>query len=401
MARLSFGILTPKEDCSIHNLYNLLTRGQLSSRFLFPDTGFITTKIQEQFWEFPSNTTIAFSQMTVAELSGWIEHPIHNVHLHNWLPRAFEQCASSESMNGPLMRATTLGVICGSLHQFNVAVLTRALMQSYGYEHYVSLLSVRKRVGIRVANELSTEMQREPTDEEVRNRLHHICHPRVSPIAFKGWKDRGKRNYMADEELVVSAVVNASMTGQTTTILTRDTDVFEQFTKLCEMVTADYKCFRFGEVRFYNPDGMPMGEIPIPPTSMKEHGFLGESVENIVMPDYEADRLPPYEHDPVHCFCVLVGNTCEDPKVSIAGYCLETEMSGLLLTKGRSNGKNTPHFGDMNVVIGSMNTANKIDVMFALGQERMVDYEGVTVSWNDLQHALKGDVAIVKRVWKD
>ena len=49
----------------------------------------------------------------------------------------------------------------------------------------------------------------------------------LGPIAFKGWKGQGKRNYLADEELVVSAVITAIMTGESTTILTWDNDLLD------------------------------------------------------------------------------------------------------------------------------------------------------------------------------
>src|SRR5207302_1618673 len=109
--------------------------------------------------------------------------------------------------------------VCNRLEPFRVGVLKKGEMMRYGYEYYVNLLSVRKRIGIRVAKQLQTELGGSPTDHEVRNRLNRDYHPRVGPIAFKGWKDKGKRNYMADEEMVVSAVITAIMTGGTTTIL--------------------------------------------------------------------------------------------------------------------------------------------------------------------------------------
>jgi hypothetical protein len=399
MTRLSFGVLTPKEDRSIRNLYDLITRGQLTSRFIFPDTSFITTRIQEQFWELGNQRTIAFSEMTVAELSGWLRNPIHNSYLHTWLPRALEECRTSGLKHGPLRLANVLGTVFNRLHPLHVGILSKADMLLYGYDYYVNLLSVRKRVGIRVANELRTELGRDPTDLDVRKRLNRDYHARVVPIAFKGWKDQGKRNYMADEELVVSAVITAIMTGDATMILTWDTDIFEQFTKLVEVVSADYICYRFGLVRYVNPDGVPMRTLPTDAASTTDDGFLGAAVDTIVVSDHDADGLPPYQYTPVHCFCVLVGNNCDDPKISIAGYCLEREMDNLLLTEGETNGKNTSHFPGKNIRSGTMIRDGKIGILFAIGEERMVEYEGLTVSWFDLQRALKGDPPLVRKVW--
>ncbi len=263
MARMSFGVLTPKEDRSIRSLYDLITRGQMKSNFVFPDTGFITTEIQQQFWALGRTPVISFSEMTVAELSGWIAQPLHNSYLHSWLPRALDHCKTSGRENGPLRIADVVGTVCNQLEPFQVGILNKSEMLKYGYEYYVNLLSVRKRIGIRLANQIQSELRKPPTEHEVRNRLSREYHPRVGPIAFKGWKDQGKRNYTADEELVVSAAITAIMTGGTTTILTRDTDIFDQFTKLFQMVTGDYMCYRFGEVRFWSPDGCPMGTLDV------------------------------------------------------------------------------------------------------------------------------------------
>ncbi|MEZ6090307.1 MAG: hypothetical protein R3C05_20220 [Pirellulaceae bacterium] len=119
---------------------------------------------------------------------------------------------------------------------------------------YVNVLSIRKRLGIRVARELSAKLNRIPTENEMRRELQRQSDERVAPLAFKGWKDQSKRNFSADEELVVSAAINAIMSGETTVILTRDTDVFEQFAKLMEILTSNYMCYRFGLVRHFNTD---------------------------------------------------------------------------------------------------------------------------------------------------
>lgn len=127
-------------------------------------------------------------------------------------------------------------------HQLNpkkVGILDKVSMSEYGLDYYVSLLSIRKREGIRVARQLEQKLGRDPYDAEVRNELQRVLDERITPLAFKGWKDQGKRNFTADEELVVSAAINSIMTGETGIVLTRDNDVFEQFAKLMEALTAN------------------------------------------------------------------------------------------------------------------------------------------------------------------
>lgn len=397
MKRLTIGVITPKESRSIYNLWELITRRQIDCRLVFPDTGFITTEVQQQFWELGTDKIFLFSEMTTAELSGWINNPIHNEYLHAWLPRALEACKTSGDTDGPIRRTKALGTICNKLIPFWVGVLTKSEMNAYGYDYYVDLLSLRKRLGIRVANELRKELGREPQEREVRDRLNRDYHPRVMPIAIEGWKKAGARNYTADEEMIVSSVISAVVTGQSSMILTRDTDVFDQFIKMFELMTAQYMCYRFGEVRAANPDGVPMGPLTV--TKSDDSEFLGNTIEHAVIPQSEADRLPPYSHTPVHCYCVLVGNHAKDPRISIAGYCLETEMAGLLHVKGKTGGKNTYRFPGKNISIGTHQTDGRIGILFALGEERMIDYEGVRVSIIDLMQTFKDDPAVIRKIW--
>lgn len=391
MSRLSFGVMTAKEDRSIEDLYHLLTTGPISADLIFVDTGFVTTRIHEQFWELFPHQVLCFTEFIVAELSGWTARPIHNSYLHNWLPRAIEECEASDATQGVFRSSRVLASLCNRLTWINVGLTNRNVIEDFGFDYYVNLLSLRKLAGVRVSKELLRELGREPTENEVRNRLNHDLHQRIAPIAFKGWKDRHKRNFLADEELVVSAVLTAILTGETTAILTRDTDVFEQFTKLFELLTNDYACYRFGIVRHFSPKGVPMFPLSISPGAEEPHGFLGTEVEHVVLPRHEVERLPPSTHTPVHCFCVLVGNTCDDPKISIVGVCLEREMDALLEVKSKATGRNTEYFGNKNVIAGVHVQPDRNGILFTLGEELIIDYEGVQQTWYDVQRAMKGD----------
>lgn len=391
MARLTIGAMTDKEERSIRELYNYITRGPLNPRFIFPDRGFVTTTVQQQFWELGNQRVIAFPEIMVAELTGWIGVPFRNSYLHSWLPRAFEKCRTDARKDGPLYIANVLGLVFNRLQPFNVAVLNKADMLPYGYDYYVQLLSVRKRVGIRVAKDLHAELVREPTEIELRNRLQRDFDTRIVPIAFKGWEGRGKRNFMADEELVVSAVITAIMTGQHTMVITRDNDVFDQFTKLFELIVADYFCLRFADVLRYNPN------TPMQPTLIEHEEFT--ITDSVVISRDDMEGLPPYEHTPVHCFCALVGSHCTDPKISIAGYCLEKEMNRLLLTKTETGGKNTSHFPGKNVAGGDWHGEKGHGSLFVRCEEKLRDYEGVSVTYRDLQRALQGIPHIFVNKW--
>jgi hypothetical protein len=395
MHRLSVGVITPKESVTIQKLWEHIVHGPMRCRFVFPDTGFVTTRVHEQFWNLGADKRFLFAEMTAAELSGWIANPIHNAYLHTWLPRGLEACRNSSDRNGPIRQASVLGTDCNQLVPYNIGLIEKADILDCGYQHYVDLLSLRKRLGIREAGEFAAEHGREPESQDLRNRLSRKYHQRVVPIAMEGWEKAGARNYTADEELVVSAVTTAIMTGEPVLILTRDTDVFDQFMKLFEMMLGDYSAFRFAEVLAAQGDDMPMQRIPVDRSN--DFGFTGDSIDCIVISSADAERLPPTRHTPVHCFCALVGNHCDDPKVSIAGYCLETEMQSLLRVKYDTSGKNTKRLDDNDVTIGMHHKDGKLGVMYAVGKQRPLEYEGVITTQVNLIHVLKDDPMIVRR----
>jgi hypothetical protein len=398
MMRLSFGALTAKEDRSIHDLYNLIARGPLNSTFVFPDTGFITNAIHPGFWTLGAGRHIAFPEMTIAELSGWSSYPMHNAYLHSWLPRALRQCAASPIQTGSLYRVhNVLGAIGYDLVPFSVAIADKGRFRPYGYDYYVNLLSLRKRLGLVVFRELQNKLGRAPTEQELKQHLNNKYHPSAANIAFKGWKDQGKRNYLADEELVVTAVLTAIVIGKETLVLTWDTDVFDQFTKLVQTLSSNYTCFRVSEVHFHNPEDCPMWPMEIQQDPNVEIGFEGKTIHHVVLPESEKDQLWPQSFTPVHAYCVLLGNNCVEPKVSIAAFCLETEMTWMLEAKGVTGGKNTVHFPGRNMAVGTSLSDDKIHILFILGKERYVNYESINVSWIDLQHVLKPDPLIIRR----
>ena len=74
-------------------------------------------------------------------------------------------------------------------------------------------------------------------------------------------------------------------------------------------------------------------------------------------------------------------------------------MDRLLYTKAETNGKNTSYFPGRNIQAGTMIRDGRVLAVFTICEEEEVEYEGVTVSWFDLQHALKGDPLLLSKVW--
>jgi hypothetical protein len=399
--RLAFNSLTDKKDVSIEAITDTLLKGCLKGTMLFPDTCFITTPIQRSFWRAVRAFPLGFPQMTVAELSGWLKTPFGNAYLHSWLPRALKNCESEPLKQRNLFRfCRVLGALEHNvLTPVEVAVADRKVFERFGYSYYVNLLSIRKRLGVAAKRELTAQLGHDPTDSEFKQHLNREYKARGASLAFKGSRDFGKRNFLADEELVVTAVLTSILTGRETIILTRDNDVFDQFVKLMELIIEDYNCYRFATVRFLNPTGNPTYPVPISGHN-DELGFEGDTIENVVVPIEEVERLPPYEYKFVNTYCLLLGNSAWDLKASQAGCCLEREMWDLLRVKSVTGGKNTGHFGNKNVVSGMNAVDGDAKVAFFLGEEQYTDYEGVNVSKKDLRRALSSDMLVMKRYFR-
>jgi hypothetical protein len=83
MLRLSFGALTPKEDRSIPELFNLIARGPLNSQWIFPDASFIRKPMHPRFWALGRVRHIAFPEIIIAELSAWLSNAMDNAYLQS------------------------------------------------------------------------------------------------------------------------------------------------------------------------------------------------------------------------------------------------------------------------------------------------------------------------------
>jgi hypothetical protein len=401
MVRLSFGVISPKENRSIRELFNLIECGPLECQSIFPDTSFILKPLPQQFWGVGQGRVIGFPEITVGELSGWLQNPLHNQNVHEWLARSLKEIKDQPVDPDKLGRMTrVLGSVGHELINYTVAVANKQALQKLGYDYYVNMLSLRKRLGIAEAKELAASLSREPTEQEVRNHLNNNFHARIAPLAFKGWKDQGKKNFVADEELVVTAVLTAIAGVQDTLILTWDNDVFDQFTKLAELMASDYTCFRWAEVHALSPD-CPMFPMDIPPnvTGPGAEAFSGKQVQQICIATKDVEKLPPSEFTPVQVYCVMVGNNCVDPKISVAAFCFEAEMGRLLEAKTASDGKNTNRFPGRNMHAGTDFSQGNPGTLFLLCEEKHLNYEGVNVSWLDLQHALKCDPLIARKCY--
>ncbi len=396
MHRLAFGAVTEKRDMPLGHLHDLITSGVLQSTFIFPDTCFISAPMLDKFWRFGGRCLIAFAESTIPELSAWIDNPFNNKYLHDWLPRAIRQCLAQNIRPDQLFRrADVLGAYGTELQPYGVVICNNAAYLPHGYQHYLDLLGLRKLIGNVVYQALSVKLNRPATEAELKQDLNKNF-PGFERLAFKGWKEYGKPNYFADEELVMTAVFTALAMEREALVLTRDTDVFEQFCNLMQMLSADYAAWRVGESIHHQPDFYSLKAVATSPHKLLKEGFSDDVIQEIVLPHEVMQILSPREFTPIHVHCVLIGNNTDEPKVSISSFCLEAEMKGMLNVKAETGGMNTNRFGTRDVSAGSREINGRMHALFMIGNQRMMTMEGRTVSKLNMTRAMSSRITVTQ-----
>ena len=115
--------------------------------------------------------------------------------------------------------------------------------------------------------------------------------------------DFNKPNLLADEELVVWSILHALVTGNETMILTRDSDVLEQFYKAIYLLDTHYHSMLIADRYALHPWTFKRKKLDESFRWMRE-AFCGEDDTLIRLPkNSDFVFLPPTAHPVmVHCF---------------------------------------------------------------------------------------------------
>jgi len=348
ISRLGFsGLYSGKQGWSCRELARTLEQRTFEDTLFFPDTGFFTTPMEPRVWDSLCSRTVVLVPGVLNELQSWLATPLYNQEFATVVRKAVElrenppsekvakfRWASRDYLDPLEWQPYAFGFLSGPDR-----------FASFAFHHYRDLLLARKLVGPNVAEDLKTALGREPTDEEVRVAVRKRVGLRGEKLAFKGWKDYGKRNYSTDEELVVTAVLTAIVTGKETLILTWDTDLQEQFVKLMMFLASDYQAYLFAEYAASGLEPVPWADVPV---AMGEHETL-RTTSNVVQyagcPSDFVESLLPKPYHQVNCYCYVLGNNRHDLKLTPTIFSAEREMSCMLRVKAHTGGRNTDKFG--------------------------------------------------------
>jgi hypothetical protein len=400
ISRLGFnGLFLGKQEWSCYDLARTLEQRTFGNTIFFPDTGFFTTAMVPRVWDSLCSRTVALVPGVLGELQGWLADPYQNQEFAAVVRKAIEMQGNPPNQGAAKVRWGCRDYLDSLEWQpYAFGLFSGAdRFGSFAFHHYRDLLLVRKLVGAKVAGDLKTVLGRDPTDEEVRVAVRKRVGLRGERIAFKGWKDYSKRNYSTDEELVVTAVLTAIVTGRETLILTWDTDLQEQFVKLMMLLASDYYAYLFAEYAASNRETIPWRHLPVP---SGVHGALRTTsnvFQCVCCPTDFVESLRPEPYHQVNCYCYVLGNSRHDLKLTPTVFSAEREMSCMLQVKARSGGRNTDKFGTLNIHGGSIMKDGRQYRLFALFNDSYTDFMGVRVASLDLEHALMTKELIDKR----
>lgn len=259
---------------------------------------------------------------------------------------------------------------------------------SHGYDYYHDLLALRKAMGPIAAKVLQKRFQRAPTKDEFLAEVQGNFGERGFLLAKKGSDAASSPNRVIDEHLLVTAILTAILKGSEVIIVTRDTDVLEQYFKVLVLMKENYRAMLAAEQYAVSPASMNFREISVENDGLHVPAFSGNSILQLETTDSEFNPLPKSFHF-VNVYCWLIGGDPSRLKATFANFCAETEMSEMLRIKAATGGQNTDKFGKRNCTIRtSLLAPDNHRVIVSIGRETALPGPLARFSFDDFHNTL-------------
>ncbi len=343
--RLSFTTATEKLDWDISDFVETINNTSGNALF-FLDTNFFTKEMDAQVWNALKYKRLVITPMVRNELKDWRETPFRNREVRDVIVQA-------ESLHAlglpPLPEVLALAMNSMGAPYYRSIELqnSKALYELPGFDYYFNLLALRKRVGPIIAAKLEQQLGRPATPEEFAGDVQASFGGRGLRIAKKGLEAAASPNLLADEELVLSAVLGGILRGENVYILTWDIDLQEQFFKLLVSMESHYGAMLIDEDYSTNADRFTFEHQRLSSEQACCYETETVLVSNLSRSEYKT-RLPCDPH-PVYLTCLLLGGDKSSLKLTPTTFCAEAEMVSLLRVKAATGGLNTSRFEGTNV----------------------------------------------------
>jgi hypothetical protein len=389
--RLSFGDSLEKSPFTSWDFAHRICTFFPENTIYFPDTNFFSKEIGRLVWEALLTRRIAITPLIHQEIQPWLQTPFHNHDMRNavleaeqhgpdgWLDRLLEGCPRAEQSQRIIFPQ-----------------LTNAFFD-HGYQHYHNLLTIRRLIGLEIADEMQRQTGQPPSQEALMKEMMIRLGDRGFRVAKEAVEEGVSPTFLADEQMLLMAALTAVCSGQPTVILTRDTAIQEQFRKLWHLMNSDYVAHWCGE---WASSGANIAEFKRFEGDEVEYDFcLGNEISVLsAYKDGFEQAVLPQDFQPAICACLVVGGEPTKMVVSPDVYCAEREMAGFLQTKARSGGKNSERFGDLDCVVSCDNKLvdGKVIMMLFLLQPRIVECCSMRVSFMDRHAALMTSELVIR-----
>jgi len=317
VARLTWSI--DKGGLSYNYLAHQIRNSSLPPAVFFLDTAFLTDhEIPETVWDALRTRRVAITPAILYELQDWIATPFYN--------RSFRKdVVAAITGNSP-----HVAFLDPTRFPFNVQ---RAAT------YYTRLLGLRKQYP-RMVKETLTEKGEPFSQEDFERICQQDLQDRGWRMAKKAMGDYGKPNFLADEELVVWAILYAIVTGSETMILTRDSDVLDQFYKAIYLLDSHYHSMLIADRYALHPWTFKHRRLEESLCWMRE-AYCGDEDALIRLPENSAFAFLPRIGHSVMLYCRMLRG--QPPHLHCSGltFCAEIEMARVLDAKAMTRGLNT------------------------------------------------------------
>ncbi|HKN21719.1 MAG TPA: hypothetical protein VJX73_09895 [Terracidiphilus sp.] len=376
MGRLTFLGVSPKLDLPVDELVKAVGSSLRDATF-FLDTNVLTKKLDPEVWNALCSRRMLITPGVFKELLPWLRKPFCNPAIRDSVVHALRVQVGLERMSQD-----------STLPKIDV-LLVDDEHRRHAYQYYLNLLALRKAMGPWAFAVLTKRLGRDPTQDELVAELQRNLGERALHMAMKGIAANSLPNKLADEELVVLAMLTAILKGSEVFILTRDQDVLEQYFKLTCHIKEHYRATLVAEKYASNPSAMDFREICPTTAELQTSPFEGPSVLQLRTTDAEFNPLRP-EHHFVNFYCLLLGGESPNLKATFANFGAETEIAQTLRIKAATNGLDTDRLGGRNCIIEtSPLTPQNHEVLVTIGKEKKVTVgEEIEIIFSDLYNTL-------------
>ena len=348
------------------------------------DTNIFTTELDQSLWDAIYTKQVFITPGVWKEILPWLKTPFRNK-----LARDYVYAAVQRQVNWhtAAQRAATPEEAATEFGNAQVLFLDESFT-NFAYNYYLRLLAPRKMIGPTATSILTTRFGRAPGNDEFLAEVQGQFGIRGLHMAKKGVEAASSPNVLNDEQLVPMAILTAITRGTEVLIITRDTDVLEQYYKALILMKEHYRAMQFAELYAANPDRMPLREVQVVDDGVHFREFAGSSVLQLETTGLEFNPLPP-RFTFVNIYCLVLGSGRSGMKVTYCCFCAEKEMAHMLKIKTATGGLNTDKLNGRNCTIRTAAlTPTNHRVVVSIGKERIVQFAGGSFGANDLSNTL-------------